>query len=243
MLTKCNRRTTRNATGTTLAFATLVTWLAALSGPALAQADGGALTFDSLVPVDNPALTAVYIDPDADFSVFKRVAILEPFVAFRTNWQRDQSRARRGRISNRDMQRIKQDVATIFERVMTERLEAAGFEVVDTVGEDVILLRPAIIDLDVTAPDARSTGRTTTYTATAGAATLYIQLFDSVTGEILGRAADRRTARRPGNFLTWSNSVTNRREATRTMGQWADGLIAVLNEQYLPATAPASDSE
>ena len=105
-------------------------------------------TFDNLVAVEGAAMNMAFIDPDADFSVFKRVAILEPFVAFRSNWQRDQNRGRgRRNVSIRDMERIKQDVATQFERVFTERLEAAGYEVVDVVGDDdVLLLRPAIID-------------------------------------------------------------------------------------------------
>ena len=42
-------------------------------------------TFDNLVAVEGAAVNMAFIDPDADFSVFKRVAILEPFVAFRSN--------------------------------------------------------------------------------------------------------------------------------------------------------------
>ena len=47
--------------------------------------------FDNLVPVKDAQAGMAYIDPSADFSVFKRVMILEPFVAFRSNWQRDQT--------------------------------------------------------------------------------------------------------------------------------------------------------
>ena len=85
-------------------------------------------TFDDLVPVEGAALNMAFIDPKADFSVFKRVAILEPYVAFRSNWQRDQNRSRTRNIGTRDMERIKADVATLFERVFTERLEDAGYD-------------------------------------------------------------------------------------------------------------------
>ena len=190
------------------------------------------LTFDNLVPVEGSTLGMAYIDPDVDFSVFRRVAILEPHVAFRSNWQRDQNRSRSRNITARDMERIRQDVATTFERVFTERLEAAGYEVVDVAGDDVLVLRPAIIDLDITAPDTRTAGRSRTYSASTGAATLYIQLFDSVSGEIVGRAADRRAARSPGGTISWTNSVTNLADARRMMGGWADTLVGFLDRHY-----------
>jgi len=197
--------------------------------------DAANTTFDNLVPVKGASAAMAYIDPEADFSVFKRVAILEPFVAFRDNWRRDQNRSRSRNVSNRDMERIKQDVATLFERVFTERLEEAGYTVVDVAGDDVLVLRPAIIDLDVSAPDTRTAGRSRTFSASTGAATLYIQLFDSVTGEILGRAADRTAVRSGGGRVSWSNSVTNMADARRMIGRWADQLIAFLDSHYVKA--------
>lgn len=187
---------------------------------------------DDLVPVEDARMAKAYIDPRADFSVFKRVAILEPLVAFRSNWQRDQNRSRSQNVSARDMERIKADVATLFERVFTERLEAAGFPVVDVAGDDVLILRPAIIDLDITAPDTRSAGRTRTFTTSTGAATVYIELFDSITGEMIGRAADRQSVRSAGGRLSWSNSVTNSADARRMVGVWADRLVKFLQEHY-----------
>ena len=192
-------------------------------------------TFDNLVAVEGAAVNMAFIDPDADFSVFKRVAILEPFVAFRSNWQRDQNRSRSRNVRARDMERIKADVATQFERVFAERLEAAGYEVVDVANDDVLLLRPAIIDLDITAPDTRTAGRSRTFTASTGAATLYMQLFDSVSGDIIGRAADRRAVRSGGGNISWSNSVTNNADARRMFGRWADQLIAFLDSHYVKA--------
>lgn len=200
--------------------------------PAISAGTDAVPTYDNLLPVEDPGVAMAYIDPNADFSVFKRVAILEPTVAFRSNWQRDQNRSRSRNIRSGDMERIKDDVATLFERVFTEHLEAAGYEVVDVAADDVLLVRPAIIDLDVAAPDSRTAGRSRTFTTTTGAATLYIQLFDSVSGAIIGRAADRQVARQPGNILTWSNSVTNSADARRMMGRWADGLVAFLQKHY-----------
>ena len=190
-------------------------------------------TFDNLVKVEDSKMARAYIDPHADFSVFKRVAILDPLVSFRSNWQRDQNRGRSRNITSRDMDRIKTDVAALFKQVFTERLEADnGYEVVDVAGDDVLLIRPAIIDLDVTAPDTRDPGRSRTFTTSAGAATLYMEIFDSVSGDILGRAADRQVVRQGGGRVSWSNSVTNQAEARRMFGRWADRFRKFLDSHY-----------
>jgi hypothetical protein len=106
------------------------------------------------------------------------------------------------------------------------------------VGEDVLILRPAIIDLDITAPDVGRQGRSRTYTATAGAATLFVELFDSYSGDLIGRAVDRRATRSTGGFAIRSNRVTNRADARREFGRWADQLIAFLDQHYVE---PASE--
>jgi hypothetical protein len=187
---------------------------------------------DGLVPVKDSPVAMAYVHPEADFSVFKRVAVLDPFVAFRSNWQRDQNRSRSRNVRARDMDRIKTDVAYLFREVFIERLESAGFSVVNDAGDDVLVLRPAIIDLDVSAPDIRTGGRSRTYTTTNGAATLYIELIDSVSGDLLGLAADRQATRRRGGMMTWNNRVTNVVEARHMFGGWADQLVEFLQEEY-----------
>jgi hypothetical protein len=199
----------------------------------LAQEGDEEISFDGLERVEDSGVAMAYIDPEADFSAFERVVILEPFVAFRSNWQRDQNRSRSRNVRASDMERIKADVASLFKEVFTERLEADdGFEVVVAADYDVLLLRPAIIDLDITAPDVRTAGRSRTFTASTGAATLYLELFDSVSGKIIGRAADRQAARRAGGNVSWSSRVTNTAEARRMFGRWADRLREFLDEHY-----------
>jgi hypothetical protein len=96
------------------------------------------------VPVDEARVAAAYMDPDADFSVFKRVMILDTFVAFQSGWERDQRRGTRGiRISARDIDRIKTRVSELFNSVLIEVLEADdGYEVVSDLDDDALLCRP-----------------------------------------------------------------------------------------------------
>lgn len=202
----------------------------------IAEEEADGLSFDGLKALEETRVHMAYIDPEADFSVFTRVSILEPHVAFRSNWRRDQNRSRSSRrVSTSDMDRIKQDVSALFKNEFTNRLESRGFEVVNDAGEDVLVLRPAIIDLDVSAPDTMSGSRSRTYTAGVGAATLYIELFDSTSGAIVGRAADRRNARNGAGFATRANRVTNRAAASREFRVWADKLIDFLESHYIEA--------
>ena len=85
-------------------------------------------------------------------------------------------------------------------------------------------------DLDVTAPDVARSGRSYNFASSAGAATLYLELYDSVSGEILARAVDRKAARHPGDLMRWSNKVTNRSDARRVFAGWAGLLRARLDE-------------
>ena len=207
-----------------------------------ADAHGEVGDIDGLVPVENASVAMAYVDPNADFSVFRRVAILDPFVAFRSNWQRDQRRAN-NRITSSDMERIQADVARLFREVFTEVLEEDdGFEVVDVANHDVLLLRPAIIDLDISAPDTMSAGRSRTFSATTGGATLYIELFDSLSGKKIGKAADRQEIRSTAGRVSLSNRVTNTAEARRMFRRWAQILRDKLDAAY-PLNADGSDSD
>jgi hypothetical protein len=200
-------------------------------------------TWDGLTRVEDAKVHAAFIDPEADFGVFRRVAVLEPYVAFRANWLRDTNRSRARNVRASDVERIKADVADLLEDVFIERLEAAGYPIVNVADEDVLVLRPAIVDLDVVAPDTRQTGRSRTYTAETGAATIYLELFDSLSGATIGRAIDRQSAGQTRTFATVANRVTNRADARRVFVGWADQLVTFLDSHYAKADDMVSDDE
>jgi len=223
-----------------------VVWLAALllTPPTALAKDKQPIpleTHDGLVLQSDSKVARAYLDPNADFSVYEKIMILDCHVAFRKNWQRDQRRSGSGRAArNEQMEKIKTDVARLFREVFSEKLaQDGGYAIVDTAGEDVLLVRPAILDLDINVPDNRGTGRSTVYTSTSGAATLLIELYDSETGDILARAADRKTARSPSGHMTWTTTASNRSNARRVLGRWADLLRERLDEFHRTKEADA----
>ena len=185
---------------------------------------------DGLVLVEGSRAQLVYTLPDADFSGYDSFYILEPGVAFRKNWRRDFNRnSSQRQVTEADMERIKLGMQELFLEVFTEELEDGGYSVVDDFGANVLILRPAIIDLDVTAPDIQSAGRSQSFATNAGSARLYVEFFDSVTGQILARAIDSQRARENPTF-TWASSVSNRAEARRILRRWAGMLVDSLDE-------------
>jgi len=57
---------------------------------------------------------------------------------------------------------------------------------------------------------------------------LFAELLDSETGEVLARVVDRRQARDTGQ-MRWSNRTSNRAEAARIASRWASILKDALD--------------
>jgi len=182
-------------------------------------------------------LALVYVEPGADLSRYDRILLATPYVAFRKNWQRDQNRMwQNKKVSTDDMERIKTELAGLFTDVFSKTLGDAGYRLVSEAGEDVLLIRPAIVNLDIVAPDTHSPGITQSYSETAGEMTLYMELYDSVTGDLIAKALDRKRDRRTGYFQ-WRNKVSNRAAANRILQVWAK----VLKEGLEDAGVKSSD--
>jgi len=201
-------------------------------------------TYDGLQLRPNTKLGLVYLRPDADFSGYRRIALLDCAVAFRKNWQREQNSTRLA-ISTKDMDDIRAALGAMFSEVFRDTLTKGGYELTDRAGEDVLVLRPAIIDLDISAPAAAEAGRSRTFATSAGGMTLYLEVYDSSTNEILGRTVDRKTASDYGRMM-WQNAATNKTEARRMLTEWAETLRAGLDtlraSQPPSVTTPAKES-
>ena len=185
-----------------------------------------AVTHDGLHRVAGARMQNAHLKPGEDFSQYTRVRLLDCYVAFKKNWKMDHAR-----MTKSDMEDIKQRLAEEFRKVFVEELEQGGYPVVEESDQDVLLVRPAIIDLDVVAPDTMSAGRSESLSRSSGAMTLYVELYDSVSGEILARAIDRE-ASRFGGGVAWTNRGTNIREARKMLTHWADLLRRKLDEVH-----------
>jgi hypothetical protein len=180
-----------------------------------------------LVP-DTKNMALVWAEPGADLSQYDRVYLVEPYVAFKKNWQRSQNSGL-GRVSSKDMERIKTNVKELFMEVFTEELEKGGYTLTNERAEDVLIVKPAIIDLNVNAPDLRNAGMTRTFVDSAGSMTLYLELYDSETDDLLAKALDAKTDRDKG-WMQWQTGPANRAAGIRMMRPWAEALVSGLDE-------------
>ena len=197
--------------------------------PAWAKNDLPEINDEGMALIKDSKMTTIYADPDADLSMYKRIWLKDATVAFKKNWQRDQNRTTRFKVRTKDMEKIQEDTATLFRDAFTKELLDGGYELVEEAGDDVLIVVPAIVDLDVIAPDLQKANRSYTFSESAGEMTLNLELFDSLTNDKIVKATDRKRDWDRG-YVEWRTSVNNRAVARRFMTAWAQALMSVLDE-------------
>ena len=200
-----------------------------IASPALAKKSLTAVNEEGMELVRDSDLATVYADPGADLGAYQRIWLKDATVAFKKNWQRDQNRSNPFKVKTKDMERINSDVATLFREVFIRELTDGGYEMAEEAADDVLIVVPSIIDLDIVAPDIKSASRTMTFSESAGEMTLNLELFDSLTNDKIARATDRKRDYRKG-YNEWRTSVSNRAVAQRMMTSWAKALRSTLDE-------------
>lgn len=186
---------------------------------------------DGLHLLKDTKVAVAYAKPGASLEAYDRVMLVDCFVDFKEDWQRDYNLdvvGLDGRVTDKDAEAIKKGLAEEFKKVFTDTLNKEGYQVVDTPAADVLLLRPALINVDVTAPDVGTRGFSRTYVESAGSMTLYLELWDSETNTLLARVIDPQEDDR--GFATISNKVTNKAAADRIIRSWAKLLVKHLAE-------------
>ena len=197
--------------------------------PLLAREDIPQVTADGLHLVPDTHLHLVYADPDADLSIYSKLLLIDPQVAFRKDWQRDINQNKPFFVTAQDMQDIRTELAAMFKEILVSKLKASGKVLVEEQGEDVLIIRPAILDLNISSPDTARNRNQRSITRSAGDMTLYLELRDSLTGDVLAKALDRQTDR--SNVTTFVRDRTrNENAARRILDGWAEILVNGLDE-------------
>lgn len=200
-------------------------------GAACAGTEAGVpeVTHDGLHLVKDTKLARVWMKPGASLAAYDKLLILDCYVAFMKNWQRDRDFSQQ--ISAEQMDAIKKELAQEFRKVFIDVLDKGGYQVVDKPAADVLLVRPAIINLDIQAPDSMDDVDTVTFSASSGQMTLFAELYDSVTSDLLLRVIDPEAGQGTG-FIQWQNRVTNVSEARGILRKWAERLRKALDEAH-----------
>jgi len=190
-------------------------------------------TTDGLHLIKQDNVSAVYVKPGATLDAYTKVMLVDAYVAFEKNWERDYNDDQIGlgnRINAKEMQKITTEVAAEFKKVFTKVLEKGGYEIVTEAGPDVMIVRPALINMRISAPDLPTAGMQTTVVRSAGSVTLYAELYDSATNAKFAEVIDAEEV--GGEFAQVANRVTNQAALDRTLDRWATLLRKRLDEAH-----------
>ncbi len=200
---------------------------ATASWPAFAAQDGPPqVSKDGLQLTKQTGTRLVYKRPGATFSQYKRVAILDCAVEFSKDWLKNYNSSQvdpARRIGQNDLDRARASLSAQFKKIFTDELaNKGGYQVSANAAPDVIVLRPALINIQVSAPDLMAPGRGSTFVQESGQMTLYLELWDSSTNTILARVLDARSS--SDSFGQRATSVSNMAAAQQILQSWATEL-------------------
>jgi hypothetical protein len=199
-----------------------------------------AMGAEGLKAVKSKDLDMLYVRPGATLAGYKKVMLDPVEVSFSKNWDPKRTGSNI-KLGQDEREKIRTGMAKVTQDQFTKLLQANnGYPVVDAAGDDVLRARVRVMNLYVNAPAAdQGAGRSRTYTMSAGEATLFLELYDSETGQILARAIDRRESR-SNNLMMMSGTVANTAEAEALAAQWARVLRKAMDKAHA-ASAPAKN--
>jgi len=179
-----------------------------------------AMSHDGLQKIKVKGLELAYARPGATLAGYDKVKLDPVEVAFRKDWEPTRTGSTK-KLTAEERENIRSGVATIVHDTFAAELRKGGnYQVVNEAGPDVLRVKAQIVNLYVTAPDTRTGAATRVYVVSAGEMTLFMELYDSESGQVLARVVDRREARNAGR-MTLSNSVMNAGEAESIASNWA----------------------
>ena len=178
------------------------------------------MSHDGLQKISVKDIDLAFARPGATLASYNRIKLDPVEVAFRKDWNPERTGSHI-KLSTAERESIRNGVATIVRDAFVKELqEKSSYKVVDESGPDVLRVRVHIANLYVNAPDTAAAGRSRTYAVSAGEMTLYAELHDSESGEILARLVDREEGRNSGQ-MQLSNSAMNQGQAEDIATAWA----------------------
>jgi hypothetical protein len=200
---------------------------AALAAGCAADRPPEETTPDGLVRVPARSFGGVYRAPGASFIQYQRLILEPPSVSFVKDWAE-----KHPDVDTEEMARIRKEAIDLF-RVEFERelVKRGPYEFAQEPAPDVLLVVPAIEDLDMTAPEAGSEPLTRTYT-TGRPVTLKVtgDLRDAQTGKLVGRVITYHPPERyPFNDLRIANRTAHAHEQRLIFAKWSLLVREALN--------------
>lgn len=199
--------------------------------PTIQQGPNAEVSYDGLHAIDNSAFKLAWADPDVDFSKYDQIIAGGAFLEFRAvkkmSTTEAMSTAKEFYIDDKNRERLRKEVSTIFAEEMAK---STRFAMTEKPGPGVLIISGGLHDIVSHVPP-EPMGRANIYISSVGEISLILEAADSLSGEVLFRAVERRIAEHTGGLSTPSNSATNWSEVRYLLRRWArtlrEGLDAI----------------
>jgi Protein of unknown function (DUF3313) len=202
------------------------------AAPRLQTGPNAEVTHDGLTRVDKSVMDMAWVQADLDLRGYKKLMLAGAEIQYRVVDDKG-AHYRPGRndttefpISDESKAKLRETVSEVFREQLAK---SKRYEITNIPGPDTLLLVGTLIDVVSKVPPDDAPGRYDVYLSSVGEATLVLELRDSMSNEVLARAADRRAAEQTG-YVTASNPVTTLSEVRRLASSWANLLRKRLDE-------------
>jgi hypothetical protein len=199
-----------------------------------------ALSFDGLQKTNIKGIELAYVRPGVTLADYTSVQLAPVYVAFAKDWTATAAPGSPFAVSAYKVNEVKQQVATLVHKAFVKEIQTkGGFPIVSASGPHVLLVKINIVNLNIVAPLQQSASMSATWTSTSGSATLYAELFDSETGQVIARIVDAQAVDNNGQNSYYMNNMAN---AQWIAEAWAKKLVDGLDKAraQLATAAPAA---
>lgn len=181
------------------------------------------MTDDGLARVPSRHVAGVYRLPGASFVQYRRIVLEPPTISFARDWQKNHPD-----VSDAEIQRIQAESAKLFrDEFKRELIDRGSYELTDELAADVLIVNPAIQDLDIMAPDVGVSPGERAFTTGPVKLKVTGELRDAATGKLVGRLTIYEgNMRYPFNEIRQANRATNAHDQRIAYAKWA----RILNE-------------
>ena len=143
----------------------------------------------------NKTVAAAYYLLNSDFPWYSKILVDRPTFAFQTDWRRKHDGCEcplEAKLEGEDVRDAIGKASGSFVDALVGAYAAAGYQPVDRAGAEVLRVCTAITNLSIDDPHQREVDRI--YSPRRGDPTLVLEVRDSVSGTLMGKAVDRRIA-------------------------------------------------
>lgn len=204
--------------------AAIIVAIVFLPGQAMGQQiePNAEVSYDGLHKIKNAAFRYAWSDPEADWARYDKIIPGGAQFQFRAVKKTSSTRAASATsefwIDDKTKEKLTAEVSAVF---ADELAKSERFTVVDKPGPDVLIIRGGLGDIVSRVPPDQA-GRHEVYLSSVGEATLLLEVVDSMSGEVLFRGLERRSAERTGPMR--SSTATTYSEVRRLARRWGEKL-------------------